>query len=271
MKHQIGVVLLSCVMSTLLLSGCTFTSVPLSESASQSADQSVIGEDYNSSPGSTGTSANQSASPVSTPANGAAESKPEQTPSEPIVYKEGKIMVDGDGLFEVPGELDADDFRSFALYLTVAIQNPLDSIENADGETAFRLSRCMLEYFCTTHPDIYDQIVYRETHDGFMRNYTVIPVSDFLDFTATHLGLDTLDLFKSAIPEDDDVVRFDLEEGQILFVPSMESAASEFDAGHVEIEDNVMRLYANSESKGNRVYVFDISDGIDQYRLIRVD
>lgn len=51
-------------------------------------------------------------------------------------------MVDGDGLFEVPGELDADDFRSFALYLTVAIQNPLDSIENADGETAFRLSRC---------------------------------------------------------------------------------------------------------------------------------
>ena len=76
-----------------------------------------------------------------------------------------------------------------------------------------------------------------------MRNYTVIPVSDFLDFTATHLGLDTLDLFKSAIPEDDDVVRFDLEEGQILFVPSMESAASEFDAGHVEIEDNVMRLY----------------------------
>ena len=91
------------------------------------------------------------------------------------------------------------------------------------------------------------------------------------DITATHLGLDTLDLFKSAIPEDDDVVRFDLEEGQILFVPSMESAASEFDAGHVEIEDNVMQLYANSESKGNRVYVFDISDGIDQYRLIRVD
>lgn len=34
---------------------------------------------------------------------------------------------------------------------------------------------------------------------------------------------------------------------------------------------NVMRLYANSESNGNRVYVFDISDGIDQYRLIRVD
>ena len=143
--------------------------------------------------------------------------------------------------------------------------------DGSAGPPHFLVPVLVLAYFCTTHPDIYDQIVYRETHDGFMRNYTVIPVSDFLDFTATHLGLDTLDLFKSAIPEDDDVVRFDLEEGQILFVPSMESAASEFDAGHVEIEDNVMRLYANSESKGNRVYVFDISDGIDQYRLIRVD
>lgn len=187
------------------------------------------------------------------------------------VYQEGKIAVGGDGLFEVPSELDADDFRSFALYLTDAIQNPLDSIESADSEIAFRLSRCMLEYFCTTRPDICDQVVYRETHAGFMRNYTVIPVSDFLDFTATHLGLDTLDFFESAIPEDDDVVRFDLEEGQILFVPSMESAASEFDSGHVEIEDTVMCLYARSESKGNRIYVFDISDGIDQYRLIRVD
>ena len=177
------------------------------------------------------------------------------------------IVGDPDGQYMVADVGEAEPPHEHSCCHT----EPLDSIENADGETAFRLSRCMLEYFCTTHPDIYDQIVYRETHDGFMRNYTVIPVSDFLDFTATHLGLDTLDLFKSAIPEDDDVVRFDLEEGQILFVPSMESAASEFDAGHVEIEDNVMRLYANSESKGNRVYVFDISDGIDQYRLIRVD
>ena len=258
-------------MSTLLLSGCTFTSVPLSESASQSADQSVIGEDYNSSPGSTGTSANQSASPVSTPANGAAESIPEQTPSEPIVYKEGKIMVDGDGLFEVPGELDADDFRSFALYLTVAIQNPLDSIENADGETAFRLSRCMLECFYRTHPGIWDQVVYLKGPDGYVRNYTVIPISDFLDFTATHLGLDTLDFFKNAIPADDGIVRFDEENNEILFVPSLERTVSGFDLGHVEIEGDLMRLYASSESKGECVYVFDISNSIDQYLLVSVD
>ena len=261
MKYQFASILLACMMCTMLLNGCTSAISPTA------AD---LEEQGNPSSGES-TSTESTASPASTPAQATGEPSQGQTQLEPIVYAEGKIAVDGDGLFEVPCELDADDFRSFALYLTVAIQNPLDSIESADSETAFRLSRCMLEYFCTAHPDICDQIVYRETHDGFIRNYTVIPVSDFLEFTASHLGLDTLDFFESAIPEDDGVVLFDLEEDQILFVPSMESAASDFDSGHVEIEDTVLRLYVSSESKGNRVYVFDISDGIDQYRLMRVD
>lgn len=271
MKHQFGSVLLAGMIAFVLLTGCTATSAPTSESTSQPVDQSVIGEAGNSFSSSPGETANPSASSADIPPQATEEPKPEQTQCEPIVYAEGRIADNGDALFEVPSELDANRFRNFALNLTIAIQSPLDSIENVDSETAFRLSRCMLECFYRTYPDICDQVVYRETHDGVIRNYTVIPVADFLDFTATHLGLDTLDFFKNAIPVDDNVVRFDLEEDQILFVPSMESVASDFDLGHVEIEDNIMRLYASSESRNERVYIFDISNGIDQYRLVRVD
>ena len=129
----------------------------------------------------------------------------------------------------------------------------------------------MLECFYRTHPGIWDQVVYRKGPDGYVRNYTVIPISDFLDFTATHLGLDTLDFFKNAIPADDGIVRFDEENNEILFVPSLERTVSGFDLGHVEIEGDLMRLYASSESKGECVYVFDISNSIDQYLLVSVD
>ena len=68
-----------------------------------------------------------------------------------------------------------------------------------------------------------------------------------------------------------EVVRFDEENDQILFVPSLESIASDFDVGHVEREGDLLRLYASSESKGECVYVFDISNSMDQYLLVRVD
>lgn len=271
MNHPIGSALLAGMMAFVLLTGCTATSAPTSESTSQPVAQAVVGEAENSSSSSADEAANPPASSADIPPQTTEEPKPEQTQREPIVYAEGRIADNGDALFEVPGELDADHFRSFALNLTIAIKSPLDSIENVDSETAFRLSRCMLECFYRTYPDICDQVVYRETHDGVIRNYTVIPVADFLDFTTTHLGLDTLDFFKNATPADDNVVRFDLEEDQILFVPSMERVASDFESGHVEIEDNIMRLYASSESKGERVYLFDISNGMEQYRLVRVD
>lgn len=271
MKRKTGSILLSCVMGAALLSGCTITISPASESASKPAVQSAIDNGDISSSEVSDASANQPASSSGTPEPTTVPPTPEQTQSDPVVYAEGRIAADGDALFEVPSGIDADRFRRFALYLTIAIQGPIDSIENVDNKTAFRLSRCMLEFFYATHPDICAQVVYREAPDGFVRNYTVIPLSDFLDFTATHLGLDTLDFFKNAIPADDEVVRFDEENNQILFVPSMERAASDFDVGHVEIEGNLMRLYAVSESKGECVYVFDISNNIDQYLLVRVD
>lgn len=238
-----------CVMCAVLLSGCTITATSVSEAASQPAAQSTIDGDKTS-----------------------ASSSPDASPQpETVVYAPGRIAADGDALFEVPSEINADCFRTFTLYLTIAVQDPLESIKNVDDETAFRLSRCMLECFYRTRPDICDQVVYREAPDGFVRNYTVIPISDFLDFTATHLGLDMLDFFKNAIPADDEVVRFDEENNQILFVPSLEKAASDFDSGQLEIEGNLMFLYASSESKGECVYVFDISNNINQYLLVRVD
>ena len=270
MKRKIGGILLSCVMGAALLSGCASTIAPASESASHPTSQSAVDSDGASSEGSN-VPADQPVSPAFTPAPATVPPRPEQTQSDPVVYAEGKIAADGDALFEVPGGMDADRFRSFALYLTVAIQSPIDSIENADDKTAFRLSRCMLECFYRTHPDIWDQVVYREAPDGYVRNYTVIPISDFLDFTATHLGLDTLDFFKNAIPADDAIVRFDEESNEILFVPSLESTVSDFETGHVEVEGSTMCLCASSESKGERVYIFDISDGIDQYRLIKIN
>lgn len=263
MKRQIGTMLLSCVLSAALLGGCAITIAPASEAAAQS----TIDNDEASSSSFPA----QPTSPTGTPSPTTAESTPESTWSEPVVYAPGRIADDGDALFEVPDGLDADHFHNFALYLTIAIKSPLESIENADSETAFRLSRCMLECFYRTHPDIWDQVVYREAPDGYVRNYTVIPISDFLDFTATHLGLDTLDFFKNAIPADDAIVRFDEESNEILFVPSLESTVSDFETGHVEVEGSTMCLCASSESKGERVYIFDISDGIDQYRLIKIN
>lgn len=263
MKRQIGTMLLSCVLSAALLGGCAITIAPASEAAAQST---IDNDEPSSSSFPDGP-----ASPTGTPSPTAVEPTPESTRSEPVVYAPGRIADDGDALFEVPDGLDADHFHNFALYLTIAIKSPLESIENADSETAFRLSRCMLECFYRTHPDICDQVVYREAPDGCVRNYTEIPLSDFLDFTATHLGLDTLDYFKNAIPAEDEVVRFDEENDQILFVPSLESIASDFDVGHVEREGDLLRLYASSESKGECVYVFDISNSMDQYLLVRVD
>ena len=263
MKRQIGTMLLSCVLSAALLGGCAITIAPASEAAAQS----TIDNDEPSS----ASFPDGPASPTGTPSPTAVEPTPESTRSEPVVYAPGRIADDGDALFEVPDGLDADHFHNFALYLTIAIKSPLESIENADSETAFRLSRCMLECFYRTHPDIWDQVVYREEPDGYVRNYTVIPISDFLDFTATHLGLDTLDFFKNAIPADDAIVRFDEESNEILFVPSLESTVSDFETGHVEVEGSTMCLCASSESKGERVYIFDISDGIDQYRLIKIN
>ena len=271
MKRKTGGILLSCVMGAALLSGCASTIAPVSESASHPTAQSAVDSADGASSEGSNAPADQPVSPAFTPAPATVPPRPEQTQSDPVVYAEGKIAADGDALFEVPGGMDADRFRSFALCLTVAIQSPIDSIENADDKTAFRLSRCMLECFYRTHPDICDQVVYREAPDGCVRNYTVIPLSDFLDFTATHLGLDTLDFFKNAIPAEDEVVRFDEENGQILFVPSLESIASDFDIGHVEREGDLLRLYASSESKGECVYVFDISNSMDQYLLVRVD
>ena len=263
MKRQIRTMLLSCVLSAALLGGCAITIAPASEAAAQST---IDNDEPSSSSFPDGP-----ASPTGTPSPTAVEPTPESTRSEPVVYAPGRIADDGDALFEVPDGLDADHFHNFALYLTIAIKSPLESIENADSETAFRLSRCMLECFYRTHPDICDQVVYREAPDGCVRNYTVIPLSDFLDFTATHLGLDTLDFFKNAIPAEDEVVRFDEENDQILFVPSLESIASDFDVGRVEREGDLLRLYASSESKGECVYVFDISNSMDQYLLVRVD
>lgn len=271
MKRKTGSILLSCVMGAALLSGCTITIAPASEFASQSAPQSVIDNDEISSSEVSKAPTNQPVSPADTPAPATVNPTPERTQSELVVYAEGKIAADGNALFEAPGKIDTNRFRIFAFYLTIALQSPIDSVENVDDETAFRLSRCMLECFYITRPDICDQVVYCDAPDGFVRNYTVIPISAFLDFTATHLGLDTLDFFKNAIPIDDEIVRFDSEGDRILFVPSMESAASDFDTGHVEIEGDIMRLYASSESNGERVYVFDVSDGINQYRLVRVD
>lgn len=254
MKRKTGSILLSCVMGAALLSGCTITATSVSEAASKPAAQSMIDGDKTSA------SSSPDASTATIPPQ-----------SETVVYTPGRIAADGDALFEVPSEINADHFHNFALYITVAIQNPIDSIENVDDKTAFRLSRCMLECFYRTHPGIWDQVVYRKGPDGYVRNYTVIPISDFLDFTATHLGLDTLDFFKNAIPADDGIVRFDEENNEILFVPSLERTVSGFDLGHVEIEGDLMRLYASSESKGECVYVFDISNSIDQYLLVSVD
>ena len=223
MKRQIGTMLLSCVLSAALLGGCAITIAPASEAAAQST---IDNDEPSSSSFPDGP-----ASLTGTPSPTAVEPTPESTRSEPVVYAPGRIADDGDALFEVPDGLDADHFHNFALYLTIAIKSPLESIENADSETAFRLSRCMLECFYRTHPDIWDQVVYREEPDGYVRNYTVIPISDFLDFTATHLGLDTLYFFKNAIPADDAIVRFDEESNEILFVPSLESTVSDFETG----------------------------------------
>lgn len=267
MIRKTGSILLSCALGAALLGGCAITIAPTSEATSQPAAQSTIDNDEASSSSFPA----QPVSPTGTPSPTAVEPTPESTQLEPVVYAPGRIADEGDALFEVPDGLDADYFHNFALYLTIAIKSPLESIENADSETAFRLSRCMLECFYRTHPDIWDQVVYREAPDGCVRNYTVIPISDFLNFTATHLGLDTLDFFKNAIPADDAIVRFDEESNEILFVPSLESTVSDFETGHVEVEGSTMCLCASSESKGERVYIFDISDGIDQYRLIKIN
>ena len=145
MKRKTGSILLSCVMGAALLSGCTITATSVSEAASQPAAQSMIDGDKTSA------SSSPDASTATIPPQ-----------SETVVYTPGRIAADGDALFEVPSEINADHFHNFALYITVAIQNPIDSIENVDDKTAFRLSRCMLECFYRTHPGIWDQVVYRK-------------------------------------------------------------------------------------------------------------
>ena len=139
MKRKTGSILLSCALGAVLLGGCAITIAPASEVAAQST---IDNDEPSSSSFPDGP-----ASPTGTPSPTAVEPTPESTRSEPVVYAPGRIADDGDALFEVPDGLDADYFHNFALYITVAIQNPIDSIENVDDKTAFRLSRCMLECF----------------------------------------------------------------------------------------------------------------------------
>ena len=137
MVRKIGSILLSCALGAALLSGCTITIAPTSEATSQPAAQSTIDNDEASSSSFPA----QPVSPTGTPSPTAVEPTPESTRSEPVVYAPGRIADDGDALFEVPDGLDADYFHNFALYITVAIQNPVDSILQMDFSLSIIPSR----------------------------------------------------------------------------------------------------------------------------------
>lgn len=195
--------------------------------------------------------------------------EPSPKPAETAVYAPGAVMLKDEGLFETPPGLDADEFHTFAYYLTIALPDPVETIGEADSKAAFRLSRCMLDCFYGIYPDACSEVVYLE-QDGMIRNYNVIPAGDFVAFTAARLGIGDLAFFESAIPAEDMVVRFEADAGRILLVPAMEYLESDFDSAHVEVESEELRLIAETEDGGERMYVFDIAQGIDQYRLLRV-
>lgn len=190
-----------------------------------------------------------------------------------LVYKEGNIRYPTEEnrseLFELPDGIDSQAFYNLSEFLTIAIKSPLASIDQMDEETAHRFARTMMEYYIQMHPYLRDQMVIRM--DGkITETFSSIPVSDFLDFTTRRFGVDDIQFFQNAIPPEDTVVRFELDQEQILVVPAMDSIASEFKTGHVEIQDSVLTFYAQSETLGELKYNFDISNGIDEFQLINV-
>ncbi|EJX01964.1 hypothetical protein EVA_09930, partial [gut metagenome] len=164
-----------------------------------------------------------------------------------MVYKEGKIQYPSEEtlseLFELPDGIDAEAFYFWSEFLTMGIKGPLESMDQMDEVTAHFFVRNMLEYyrFRKFPGGLLDApIIYRTDSEGRVDSYTSIPVSDFLDFTTRRFGLDDIQFFQAAIPPEDTVVRFELDQNQILVVPATEWYSSDFKTGHIEIQDSVM-------------------------------
>lgn len=182
-----------------------------------------------------------------------------------IVYKKGPIGPgDGEHL-EIPAGLDEGEVTKFVNYLTIAIAAPLSNTSEMDANTAFRFSRCMLEFYYETHPESCSQTV--EVVPGSGDVYNIIPASDFLAFTATHFGIDDISFFQKAVPADDRIVVFQIEDGNILLIPSLEAVSSDFRAGFFTVENANLYLQAESADLGVLTYCFDISNGLENYRL----
>lgn len=188
--------------------------------------------------------------------------------TQKIVYKEGPIGPGSGDYLEIPAGLNEEEMSEFVNCLTIAIKAPLSSVNEMDADTAFRFTRNMISFYCETHPDTCSRTV--ELVPGSGRVYSIIPMTDFLAFTSTHFGIDDISSFQNSIPAEDRIVVFQPEEGNILLIPSLEYVASDFETGCFTVEDTTMYLQVEAADLGTLTYCFDISNGLENYRLTSV-
>ena len=181
MKRKSSKIVLPAVLCAALLAGCA--------RGAAAPDPAAVPPSETETPAATA-APQPTAQPTMAP-------EPSPKPAETAVYAPGAVMLKDEGLFETPPGLDADEFHTFAYYLTIALPDPVETIGEADSKAAFRLSRCMLDCFYGIYPDACSEVVYLE-QDGMIRNYNVIPADDFVAFTAAHLGIGDLALHESA-------------------------------------------------------------------------
>ena len=184
------------------------------------------------------------------------------------VYRQGDIGPVSEDSFDVPPGLDQADFSLFSYFLTIAIQSPLNSLDEMDEATAFRFARCMIEFFYMANPALCDQTIELTPNSGV--RYSIIPLTEFLGFTAEHFGIEDISFFQNAIPATDTIVLFRPEMDQILLIPAMEWLASDFKTAYLSVEGSAMRLCAHSDELGDLQYNFDISGGLGSYFLVDV-
>lgn len=257
-KKQV-LISLACMI---VLVGCSHTNVnSVQSSQPQDASESTV---------SSYSDASNAPSSVSAPSSDVlnTSSQPSSGTTQKSVYKEGPIGPGDGNHLEVPAGLNEEEMSAFVNHLTIAIKSPLSSVNEMDAETAFLFSRNMISFYYETHPDICSQTM--ELEPGSGRVYSIIPVSDFLAFTSTHFGIDDISFFQNSIPANDRIVVFQPENGNILMIPSLEYVASDFKTGFFTVEDTTMYLQAEADDLGVLTYCFDISDGIENYRLTSV-
>ncbi len=259
MKPQRKKKALASLLCMMILAGCSHTDGSSMQS-SRTPDSSKSMAIYTPGTASFASSADTPLSAAATPSV-----QPAQDAAQNIVYKKGSIGPgDGDHL-EIPAGLDEDEIAKFVNYLTIAIVAPLSNVNEMDADTAFRFSRCMLEFYYETHPESCARTV--EIVPGSGDNYNIIPASDFLAFILTHFGIDDIAFFQKSIPDNDRIVKFQMEEGNILLIPSLEAISSDFKTGFFTVENGTLYLQAESADLGILTYCFDISNGLENYRL----